>query len=231
MNSLWFLVAAAGVGRRMQADRPKQYLPLGSSTVLASTLARLDAFAEQCPLAGRMLVIAADDPYFASMQLDFSHWQTVSGGAERWQSVASGLQAIVGQDPEAWVMVHDAARPLVPLADLHALWQQCSQSQQGAILARPLVDTIKQVSVEGLATLDRSTLWAALTPQCFPAKRLLAALAAAQAQLLTITDEASAMEAAGEPVQLVTGSALNIKITTQADLLYAAWVQAQEEDR
>ncbi len=236
-DQLAILVAAAGKGNRMGSALPKQHLALAGSTVLGCTLSRMQQFVSQhCPQAHLFLLLAADDPQAASLARDFPAWQQVKGGSERWLSVLSGLQAICTQLASPWVMVHDAARPLVQVSDVARLWQHCQQEQRGALLAKPVVDTIKCLKSrsqhtgagEQPVTLDRSQLWAALTPQCFRAQPLLAALQQALAQGLAVTDEASAMELSGHEMDLIDSHADNFKITTSSDLSYARWLMEQQ---
>jgi 2-C-methyl-D-erythritol 4-phosphate cytidylyltransferase len=148
--------------------------------------------------------------------------------------VQAGLQALSKQAaPDDWVLVHDAARPCLPAQDTQRLITQVTASGTGGILAEPVVDTVKQAGADGLvaATLDRSTLWRAQTPQMFRLGELRRALDQAMQQGLEITDEASAMEMAGYPVQLVVGSSRNLKVTVPADLELAAWYLQEVESR
>lgn len=218
------LIPAAGVGSRMQADRPKQYLQLHGKTVLEHTINKLCSI----PCCRAIWVaVSAEDPYFSSLALPASVTR-VDGGAERADSVLAGLQAI---DAEIypWTLVHDAARPLVHVTDVMRLIEQCLQTGQGGILASPVRDTMKRgaLTVEGQTlvdhTVERKQLWHALTPQLFPTLQLRRALQQALAQGVAITDEASAMEWAGHPVQLVAGRADNLKITQPEDLALAAF--------
>jgi 2-C-methyl-D-erythritol 4-phosphate cytidylyltransferase len=123
------------------------------------------------------------------------------------------------------VLVHDAARPRLPADDLERLIDRVTTSGVGGLLATAIVDTVKQATEAGLVarTLDRTLLWRAQTPQMFRLGELHAALDSARGQGLVITDEASAMELAGHPVQLVPGSARNLKVTLPEDLQLAAW--------
>ena len=218
------VIPAAGVGKRMKADKPKQYLPLCGLTVLEQTLHRL----KQVPALQQFyLALSPDDPYFPTLPLATDpHIQRLDGGAERANSV---LNALVQIDATAypWVLVHDAARPVVRVSDIELLIDSCIESNQGGILATPVRDTMKRGSdtVEHTVghTVDRAGLWHAYTPQLFPTALLRDALQQALAQGVAITDEASAMEWAGLPVLLVQGHADNIKITQAEDLALAAF--------
>lgn len=219
--SLAIVIPAAGVGSRMQADRPKQYLPLAGKTVLEQTINKLAAL----PQSERIWVaVSKDDPYFAQLSLPTKVIR-VTGGAERADSVLAALKAIdASQYP--WTLVHDAARPLVALSDIVQLIAQCEAKDTGGILACPVRDTMKRsVAADGLSyvaeTVPRQALWHALTPQLFPTLLLRQALSAALAAGVAVTDEASAMEWAGHPVLLVNGRADNLKITQPEDLALA----------
>ncbi|WP_406666492.1 2-C-methyl-D-erythritol 4-phosphate cytidylyltransferase [Gallaecimonas sp. GXIMD1310] len=224
------LVPAAGIGRRMGAGKPKQYLPLTDQhCILDETLSRL----LNCSAISEVVVaLAVDDPYFDDLQqATHPRLRTVIGGEQRADSVLAGLQA-VNPDIHPWVMVHDAARPLITEGDIAALLVKARQGQ-GAILAAPLVDTIKW-SGDGQCieeTVPRQHLWRALTPQCFPTALLRQALAEALAEGASITDEASAMERLGLNVALVPGRTDNLKITQPDDLALARWLLSQQENR
>ena len=136
----------------------------------------------------------------------------------------AGLQFLRGvADDDDWVLVHDAARPCLPIAVLTRLVDHVINSDQGAILAQPVTDTIKRCSESGmvLETLDRNTLWRAQTPQMFRFHELRTALAAAVAADEQITDEAAAMSLAGYAVQIVEGPSCNLKVTVPEDLKHA----------
>ncbi|MGI9576005.1 2-C-methyl-D-erythritol 4-phosphate cytidylyltransferase [Alloalcanivorax xenomutans] len=210
---LYAVVPAAGVGARMGASLPKQYLTLEGRTLAEHTLQRLLAFA---PLSGVVVAVAEGDPWWSRLSLhDHPRIRTVTGGASRAESVRAGLQAVLEQAPDAWALVHDMARPLVRLSDIQKLID--GVGEQGGILACPVVDTIKRAGPGQCidATVDRNLIWRALTPQLFPAAALAEALAVPGD---AITDEASAMEARGWRPSLVAGNADNIKITVPEDL-------------
>ena len=218
------VIPAAGVGKRMQADKPKQYLQLCGLTVLEQTLHRL----KQVPaLQHFYLALSPNDPYFPALPLaNDPKIQRLNGGAERANSVLNALLQIDAQQ-YPWVLVHDAARPVVRVSDIELLIASCIEAGQGGILATPVRDTMKRGSdtiphTVG-HTVDRAGLWHAYTPQLFPTAQLKDALQQALARGVAITDEASAMEWAGLPVLLVQGHADNIKITQAEDLALAAF--------
>lgn len=217
------IVPAAGVGKRMQADRPKQYLVLHGKTILEHSVARLQSVAgvEQVWLA-----LAAGDPYFDVTALSHSNVIRVKGGEERMHSVLNALN-FVDEHQYPWVLVHDAARPLVRQSDIEQLIQRCLASGEGGILACRVRDTMKRGELMVAETVSREHLWHALTPQFFPTSLLKAALHDAVSAGVHITDEASAMEWAGHSVLLVEGHSDNIKITQPADLALAAFYLEQ----
>ncbi len=224
----WAVVPAAGLGTRMDSGLPKQYLEIAGATILEHTIKALLACDR---LAGVVVALHPDDQR-ASRLAVFSDQRVrrVSGGEQRSDSVLAALAALLVQgELEDWVLVHDAARPCLQLADLRRLMDRVISSDTGGILAEPIVDTVKQSSDRDLVlrTLDRSRLWRAQTPQMFRLGPLYAALEAAKRQGLAITDEASAMELAGQPVQLVLGSPRNLKVTLPDDLELAAWYLAR----
>lgn len=219
------VIPAAGVGKRMQADKPKQYLQLHGKTILEHSVSPLLALAAVKQL---YLALSPDDPYFAATGLTASQFIRVEGGAERVNSVLNALMQIdAGQMP--WVLVHDAARPLVRREDIEQLITRCLAVGHGGILATPVRDTMKRGQNLVSATVERNDLWHALTPQFFPTVLLRQSIAAALAAGVTITDEASAMEWAGEPVLLVEGHGDNLKITRPADLQLAAFYLEQHQ--
>ncbi len=224
----WAVVPAAGVGKRMQADRPKQYLTLGDKTVLEHTLAALSAFDA---LAGIVVARNEDDPYWPDLVFDLPcEIIPAPGGKERADSVLSGIMHLPdAADDNDWVLVHDAARPCVRLEDIEKLVQD-TQDTVGGILAIPTRDTMKQADDRQCiaATLDRARMWNALTPQLFRVGDLKAALQQAARDGFSVTDEASAMEHAGYKPLLVEGHADNIKLTRPEDLALAAFFLEQQ---
>ncbi|MFQ3209751.1 MAG: 2-C-methyl-D-erythritol 4-phosphate cytidylyltransferase [Colwellia sp.] len=222
------IVPAAGVGKRMQANCPKQYLCINNETILSHTVTRLLSH----PLIKQVIIaLGDDDQYFAQSQL--AHHKdiiSVNGGIERVNSVLNGLKA-VDEKKYPWVLVHDAARPCVSLEDIDKLINQCLSNDQGGILATPVRDTMKRSisskdKVKGdsssiQSTIEREQLWHALTPQLYKTAELTFAIEQALLKGLKITDEASAIEYANLPSLLVSASSENIKITHPNDLALA----------
>lgn len=218
-RKIWAIVPAAGIGSRMMADRPKQYLYLQGKALLSHTLQVLIDY----PYIEKIIVAIAkqDNVYLAHLpEMQHSKVQTVEGGATRADSVLSGLKQI-SQPEQTWALVHDAARPCLRAEDLDKLLQ--IDDEQGGILAIPAVDTVKRaVDFQRIShTEDRSTLWLALTPQFFKADLLIQALQQAKQKGLVVTDEASAMELAGYQPKLIAGRRDNIKVTCPEDLALA----------
>lgn len=219
------VIPAAGIGSRMQADVPKQYLPLGDITVIETTIKRLLAHPQ---IARLVVVLHPNDDVFNTLDIASSPRITrVIGGDERANSVFNGLQVVPENE---WVLVHDAARPCVRHEDISKLLQLAQQSH-GGILAKRVVDTMKRGTADNFIAHSepRDHLWHALTPQFFPCAQLREALAQCLQQHRLITDEASAMEYAGHKVALVEGYADNIKITVPEDLALAEFYIKQQE--
>ena len=218
---------AAGAGRRFGGEIPKQYLKLAGRPVIEHALA---PFLADARCLGAVVAVAADDTRWPALRVaGHPKVRTVTGGAERRDSVAAGLAAVAAAsgEPDPWILVHDAARPCVPRADLEALLDALRESPDGALRAAPVADTLKLDGGDGRVarTVPRERLWRALTPQAFRLRRLRAGLAAAAAA----TDEASAVEALGDRPRLVAGATTNVKITRPTDLEFARRVLQEEE--
>ena len=221
-QSVVAVVPAAGIGSRMQADRPKQYLTLAGKTILEHTLNTL----HDHPAVDSVVVsINPDDPYFHTLTIANATWlKVVHGGDSRADSVLAGVSTLPA---ETWVMVHDAARPCVSHGDMDNLLAVRERGDvAGGILATPVRDTMKR-AVDGSSEIShtecRKNLWHALTPQLFKAGELKEALLQGFDNKVAITDEASAMEAAGYRVALINSNPANIKITHPADMPLASF--------
>ena len=249
---LYALICAAGVGARAGGEIPKQYQSIHAQPMLWHTIS---AFAHCPEITQVYVVISADDGWFADkvapLIAEAGWFERVRllpvGGATRAESVRNGLaeldargDAHVDKTQEAWVMVHDAARPCVTAQAIvrlrDAVYQQAEQmavrgdewQTAGGILAYPVTDTIK-LTADGQhikKTVDRSTLWAAQTPQMFTVSCLYNALCDALIDPetgQTITDEASVMEWSGFAPLLVRGDTRNLKVTYPQDFELAAF--------
>lgn len=221
-TNYWAVLPAAGVGRRMGAQVPKQYLTLRDRPIIEHTVSRLCGH----PLvAGVVVVLAADDSWWQGVNIDPSKPVIRAlGGRERCHSVLNGIEALSDlADPVDWVLVHDAVRPCVRLTDVDRLITRLSDHPVGGLLGLPIEDTIKRADSRGTIaeTVSRQGLWRALTPQMFRLGALRQALRTCIEQGMLMTDEAQAMELTGNAPQLVEGSPDNIKITRQTDLALA----------
>jgi 2-C-methyl-D-erythritol 4-phosphate cytidylyltransferase len=224
----WAIVPAAGIGARMGAERPKQYLPLAGRPLLLHTLDRLLAAPR---VAGLVLALRADDPYWPALGFRSDKpLHVVTGGASRAGSVLAALDHLFATlAPGTPLLVHDAVRPLLHPSDLERLCEPPLDAH-GCLLAMPLTDTIKRADAGGRVaeTVPRDGLWAAQTPQRFQLGVLRAALDAALAAGREPTDEAQAMEWAGYRPQLLPGRRDNLKITVPQDLPLAECLLAAE---
>ncbi|MDA0257311.1 MAG: 2-C-methyl-D-erythritol 4-phosphate cytidylyltransferase [Cyanobacteria bacterium] len=218
------LIAAAGSGRRMGADRNKLLLSLAGRPVIAWTLQAALA-AERISWIG---VVGQEIDRSAILALVEGaskpvHW--IQGGSTRQESVLRGLAGLPADAEQ--VLIHDGARCLAE----PALFDRCADALAGGralIAATPVTDTIKRVDGEGVitATPDRSELWAAQTPQGFQVDQLRQGHAEAQAKGWSVTDDASLYERLGWPVQVLDAGPANIKVTTPFDLTVAEAVLA-----
>jgi 2-C-methyl-D-erythritol 4-phosphate cytidylyltransferase len=218
----WAVIPAAGTGSRMGARVPKQYLPLAGKRVIEHSLERLGNHPD---ISGVVVVLAANDPYWRQITPTCAvPLFTVTGGAERFHSVLNGLDRLTElAAPDDWVLVHDAARPCLRLADMDLLMRALADHPVGGLLAIPVTDTVKRADASGtvLETVARDGLWRALTPQMFRLGALHAALSTALRHGRQVTDEAAAMELAAASPRLVRGHDDNIKITSPDDLITA----------
>jgi 2-C-methyl-D-erythritol 4-phosphate cytidylyltransferase len=223
------IVAAAGAGRRMKADRPKQFLVLEGTPILAMTLRKLDA----SPRVSEIIVAAppeaVGDVETLAAEAGLTHpVRVIAGGDRRQDSVASAL-ATLGDDVDL-VLVHDAVRPFVSLSEIDEVIQ-AAESTGAAVLAIPITDTVKETERDLVkSTLRREHLVLAQTPQVFLTSMLREAFDSAGRDGYYGTDEASLVERMGHPVRLVRGSERNIKITRPVDLALARFLLELEEE-
>jgi 2-C-methyl-D-erythritol 4-phosphate cytidylyltransferase len=226
----WAVIPAAGVGKRMGGDLPKQYLSTAGKTILEHSLDGLLGCSE---IGGAVVAISAGDDNWAYLKYQNEKPILIAeGGKERCDSVLSALHELSKiADDDVWVLVHDAARPCIRQEDVQKLIQSCKKHSVGGILAIPVKDTIKKSNDPADAdlseaclpeirkTVDRTRLWYAQTPQMFRLGVLRDALTKALDAGAIITDEASAIEWSGGKPLLIEGHADNIKITCQEDML------------
>ena len=225
----WAVIPAAGVGKRMQADRPKQYLELHGRTVLEHSLSR---FLDHPQISGVVVAVSDGDPYWRDLGIEHPKLAVASGGEERCHSVLNALEVLRAQaGAEDWVLVHDAARPCLRREDLDHLILTLSEHPVGGLLGLPVADTMKRTAADDIVieTVAREHLWRALTPQMFRLGELHDALDMALKNNRLVTDDASAMELAGKAPKMVEGHGDNIKITRPQDLVLARLHLAQQE--
>ncbi len=226
----WCVIPAAGIGTRMGAGKPKQYLLLGDKSILEHTLLRILNLPN---LAGVVVALSAEDVYWKSLSV-FHHplVHTTIGGKNRADSVLNGLDYLKDKvHDHDWILVHDAARPCVTLSSIKKLCDELADSEIGGILSVPVSDTIKQVANKNKiqTTVDRSPLWQAQTPQMFRYQLLRDCLSKTIANNENITDESSAVELCGYKPQVIEGRSDNIKVTRPDDLLLAEFILQQQE--
>ncbi len=215
------VVPAAGIGSRMQATCPKQYLKISGKTLLEHSI---DSLLSHPKVSQVIVALHPNDTFFQQLPAASDpRILSVVGGETRAESVLAGLKAIDDHSTH-WVLVHDAARPCLTAGDLDKLLAVMDSSEIGGILATPVKDTMKRATTD-MSVIDhsvaRTDLWHALTPQLFPVALLKKSLCAALSQGKEITDEASALEYLGYHPILIDGRSDNIKVTRPEDLALA----------
>lgn len=220
LPAFWAVIPAAGVGARMAADRPKQYLELAGQTIIEHSLA---CFLDHPSLKGVVVSIAEHDPYWPGLRCASDpRIRRAAGGRERADSVLNALLLLhaQGAEDDDWLLVHDAARPNLARSDLDKLLAELADDPVGGLLAVPARDTLKRADGHGRvsATVDRSTIWQAYTPQMFRLGALHRALAECLVSDVVVTDEASAIEWSGQSPRLIEGRSDNLKVTRPEDL-------------
>lgn len=220
MANIFFIIPAGGVGTRMQADRPKQYLPLNDqNTVLEQTLKTILSLSG---IKSGVIGISKEDDHFGTLNIKQNHLRIYDAGKTRSETVFLGLQALKDQaNAHDWVIVHDAARPGLSTQEFQQFITESTAQHDsiGGIMALASVDTVKQVSHDTIShTIDRKTIYLAQTPQIFRFKILFEAYKQALEQNLAITDESSAVELLGYQPRIYQGYPHNFKITHPADL-------------
>ncbi len=222
------VIVAAGKGERFGSSG-KVLAPLLDQPVLAHSL---NAFEQSDSISEIVLVVGEHTESDIQQLADSGRWtkimQVVLGGSSRQDSTARGVDAVSTHADV--ILVHDGARPLIRPAEIDAC-VSAAREYGGAIIATPVTDTIKRVENGRItATVDRSDLWAAQTPQGFPAETLRQMMQHAAQTSSAVTDEASLAEMMGNPVHIVPGGAANLKITHPEDLVVAeALLRARKE--
>jgi 2-C-methyl-D-erythritol 4-phosphate cytidylyltransferase len=236
----WLVMPAAGTGRRFGERLPKQYATLRGRTIIEWALA---PFLADSRCAGAVVALAPQDQWWPKISERIATVSVAPGGAERSESVRNALAGLNRRaNKNDWVLVHDAARPCLPAADIDRLLERAGRHAVGGILAQAVADTLKrqQIAASDSAsdqppsidqTVSRDGLWRAATPQMFHYGALADALDRAIAGKRYPTDEAQALEWVGEHPLLVEGSPSNIKVTTADDLVLAEAILAAREGK
>ena len=221
--SVWAVLAAAGRGERLGSDRPKAFARLGGRPLLAESLERLEASAwiDRIVIAAppeweEPCILVAEEIGAGKVS------SVVTGGAARSESVRLALEEV--PEEAAVVLVHDAARPLLPDAVIERVLAPLSEGWDGAVPALPVPDTVKRVEQDQVVeTLTRGELVAAQTPQAFVAPVLQGALAG---DLSDASDCSSLVEARGGRIKIVEGDRRLLKVTDAEDLaLVESWLE------
>jgi len=216
----WVLIPAAGIGQRMGSKIPKQYLKISHQSILEHTISLFLA----CSFIKKVIVIIhSEDKEWAKVKIDHAKVATVVGGASRADSVMRGLKYLSSWAAvNDWVLVHDAVRPCLQQETLSQFIKTMANHPVGGLMVTPVVDTIKKVTASGhvCRTIWRENLWIAQTPQMFRYGLLYCALQQALAMNVSVTDEASAVELAGQAPLIFEGDRSNIKVTQPDDLMY-----------
>lgn len=219
MEKYKVVVLAAGQGKRMKLGKNKQFLLINNIPLLIHTL----RIFEGDSLCQSIILVANRNEIQRIAQLTNNYKikkieKIVPGGIERQQSVYEGLK-VIEEDPV--VLIHDGARPFISTSTIHKLVSAVGE-RGSAIVATPVKDTIKQVeNGQAIKTIARQHLWAAQTPQAFRHSEIMAGHRLAEGTGFEATDDASIMENAGKTVHIIEGDYLNIKITTQEDIVFA----------
>ncbi|MCV2528347.1 MAG: 2-C-methyl-D-erythritol 4-phosphate cytidylyltransferase [Candidatus Lightella neohaematopini] len=219
-SNITAIVVAAGVGKRMNISIPKQYLTIANKTILEHVI---NTLLSSKYIKDIIVVINSNDYYFNKLPLSKNNKLTVvHGGVSRFHSVVNALRYI---KYTKWVIIHDGVRPCLHKDDLYKLLLITNYSTIGGILATPVTNTIKTVSVKSKiklinSTLNRNKLWQALTPQIFNFKLLKYCFEQILKKNILITDESSALEYFGYKPIIIHGRSDNIKITNKNDIIF-----------
>ena len=219
MSELSFsvVIPAAGIGKRVGADIPKQYLAILDKTIIEHSIA---PFLAHPDIKKVIVSVAKNDQWFKTLSVaQHPKLTIVEGGKDRVDSVLNALKTLPNND---YVLVHDAARPCLQTSDIDKLISHARATETGAMLACRVRDTMKRTDQDNQIehTVERQNLWHALTPQMFNNQQLITAISNIDEQHL-ITDEASAIELAGGSVTIIEGRSDNLKVTQSEDLLLA----------
>ncbi len=217
----WVVIPAAGVGKRMGIDKPKQYISVNNKTILEHTI---NCFIDREEIEAVVVAISKADEYWPDLAIS-KHEKiiTAPGGVERYQSVFNGMDTLKNKaNNDDWILVHDAARPCLNQSAIDRLMIELRTHDAGGILAMPCRDTMKRANEAGeiIDTVERESLWHAQTPQMFKFGKLYSAIEKILNEDIVVTDEAMAMEISGYKPLLVQGHQENIKVTHKDDIKY-----------
>lgn len=226
MEKIGVVIVAAGSGKRMGTDIPKQFLLLGDKPILLHTAEKF----EKCKEISEIVVVAAKENTALSAEIlkDITKLKTVTvGGSERQNSVINGLAAL--SDNIKYVLIHDSVRPFVSEGDILKIIQDVRR-YKACVMSVKTKDTIKICDENGFVkeTPDRAFLWNAQTPQAFSLELIKKAYDKIIQDGITVTDDAAAAEYIGAKVKITEGSYTNIKITTPDDLKTGAAILAAQ---
>ena len=229
-NRLWVVIPAAGIGKRMGVDIPKQYITVCDKAIIEHTV---EKFTSRNDLQGSLVALSNSDQHWSTLELSKNNKiTTVTGGEERYKSVYNALCSLKNKaDDDDWILVHDAVRPCITTSEIDQFIADLDHLNGiGGILALPCFETMKKANTnhEIEETIDRKFIWHAQTPQMFRYKKLFLAIEKIMNENIFITDEAMAMELAGYKPMLIQGTHSNIKITDQNDLKYLESFLRQE---
>ncbi|MGP1930525.1 MAG: 2-C-methyl-D-erythritol 4-phosphate cytidylyltransferase [Arsenophonus sp. ET-DL12-MAG3] len=218
------LIPAAGIGSRMKADCPKQYLKIAGKTIIEHTIS---ALLKQPRISKIIISLNKNDIFFNQLAISKNKIiKTVIGGNQRANSVLIGLNYLSDnlQLDSCWVLIHDSTRPCLHQSDLNNIicFIDNNKFSYGGILAMKVRDTIKRSfkgKIDISHTIERNELWLALTPQFFPLELIKNCLTQALTKKAIITDEASAVEYCGYHPRLLEGRVDNLKVTHPEDLM------------
>ena len=225
-KKVYCVIPAAGVGSRMNINTPKQYLSINNKTIIEFSIEKI-----LTAINVEQVVVALhpQDNYFAKLPIaKHPKVRTVQGGKMRRDSVLNAIQTI--NAAAALVLIHDAVRPCVSIADIRFLYDNAVKHNISAILSNPVSNTIKLIAANSkiIKTLDRDQLRQAVTPQIFD-KDLLLQILLAVTDNTVFTDEASAVESAGYPVLSIDSNVDNIKLTTKKDFYVIEQILKSQE--
>tara|TARA_B100001758_G_C18401514_1_gene609315 strand:+ start:1492 stop:2196 length:705 start_codon:yes stop_codon:yes gene_type:complete len=229
-NRLWVVIPAAGIGKRMGVDIPKQYITVCDKAIIEHTV---EKFTSRNDLQGILVALSNSDQHWSTLELSKNNKiTTVTGGEERYKSVYNALCSLKNKaGDDDWILVHDAVRPCITTSEIDQFIADLDHLNGiGGILALPCFETMKKANTnhEIEETIDRKFIWHAQTPQMFRYKKLFLAIEKIMNENIFITDEAMAMELAGYKPMLIQGTHSNIKITDQNDLKYLESFLRQE---